>query len=167
LHGALFHGIGLAGEVGHMKVVAHGQLCGCGGRGCLEAYISEPALRARLADRGRWLDDTASVVRAADSDTVVQTVLQEAGGMLGLALANLANLLNPRRIVLAGSLAALSTRLLPAARTALADNALMVVGEQVEIIVSRLGDDAVELGGVGLALDGFLPLPTTLGVAAI
>jgi predicted NBD/HSP70 family sugar kinase len=84
--------------------------------------------------------------------------------MLGLALANLANLLNPSRIVLAGSLAVLSARLLPAARAALADNALMVIGEQVEIIVSDLGEDAVELGAVGLAMDGFLPLPARLGV---
>jgi N-acetylglucosamine repressor len=83
--------------------------------------------------------------------------------MLGLALANLANLLNPRRIVLAGSLAGLSAGLLPAARAALADNALMVIGDQIEIIVSELGEDAVELGGVGLAMDGFLPLRTRLG----
>jgi len=165
LQGALYHGVGLAGEVGHMKVVANGQLCGCGARGCLEAYISEPALRARLVNRGRRLDDTAAVVRAAADDPVVRSVLDEAGAMLGLALANLANLLNPRRIVLAGSLAVLSAWLLPAARAALVENALMVVGDQVEIIVSELGEDAVELGGVGLAMDCFLPLPTELGVA--
>ncbi|MEA2740311.1 MAG: hypothetical protein QOH05_3618 [Acetobacteraceae bacterium] len=164
LQGGLYRGIGLAGEVGHMKVVARGQLCGCGARGCLEAYISEPALCARLADRGRWLNDTAAMARAAADDPDVRDVLEEAGGMLGLALANLANLLNPRRIVLAGTLAVLSDRLLPPARAALADNALLVVGEQVEIIVSELGEDAVELGGVGLAMDGFLPLPTKLGV---
>jgi predicted NBD/HSP70 family sugar kinase len=104
------------------------------------------------------------VARAAPGDTVVREVLDEAGGMLGLALANLANLLNPRRIVLAGSLAALSAGLLPAARAALADNALMVIGDQVEIIVSELGEDAVELGGVGLAMDSFLPLRARLGV---
>ena len=146
-----------------MKVVAHGQLCGCGGRGCLEAYISEPAIRARLAERGRRLASTAAVACAAPGDIVIREVLDEAGGMLGLALANLANLLNPRRIVLAGSLAGLSAGLLPAARAALADNALMVIGDQIEIIVSELGEDAVELGGVGLAMDGFLPLRTRLG----
>jgi predicted NBD/HSP70 family sugar kinase len=164
LQGALYRGVGLAGELGHMKVVANGQFCGCGARGCLEAYISEPALRARLANRGRSLDDTAAIVQAAEDDSVVRDVLDEAGDMLGLALANLSNLLNPRRIVLAGTLAVLSARLLPAARAALANNALMVIGDQVEIIVSALGEDAVELGGVGLAMDGFLPLPTGLGV---
>jgi predicted NBD/HSP70 family sugar kinase len=164
LQGTLYRGVGLAGELGHMKIVAHGQLCGCGGRGCLEAYIAEPAIKARLADRGRWFDDTAAVALAASHDEVVREVLDEAGAMLGLALANLANLLNPSRIVLAGSLTVLSERLLPAARSALAENALMVIGEQVEIIVSELGEDAVELGGVGLAMDGFLPLPPRLGV---
>jgi predicted NBD/HSP70 family sugar kinase len=164
LQGTLYRGVGLAGELGHMKVVAHGQLCGCGGRGCLEAYVSEPAIRARLAERGRWLADTAAVAHAAATDAVVREVLDEAGGMLGLAIANLANLLNPRRFVLAGSLAALSGWLLPAVRAALADNALMVIGEQVEIIVSALGEDAVEFGAIGLAMDGFLPLPAKLGV---
>lgn len=164
LQGTLYRGVGLAGELGHMKIVAHGQPCGCGGLGCLEAYIAEPAIRARLADRSRWFDDTAAIARAAADDDVVREVLDEAGAMLGLALANLANLLNPRRIVLAGSLAVLSERMLPAARSALAENALMVIGEQVEIIVSDLGEDAVELGGVGLAMDHFLPLPARLGV---
>ena len=162
LQGALYHGIGLGGELGHMKVVPHGLLCGCGGRGCLEAYVSEPAIRARLAERGRVFANAAAIAQAATRDATVQAVLDEAGWMLGLGMASLANLLNPRRIVLAGSLAALSKGLLPQARVGLAANALRAMADQVEIVVSQLGSDAVPLGGVGLAMDGFLPLPTPL-----
>ena len=68
-------------------------------------------------------------------------------------------------IVVAGSLATLSARLLPKARAALADNALLEMGEQVEIIVSELGISAVELGGVALAMEGFLPLQARWGDA--
>lgn len=163
LDGEIFHGIGLGGELGHMKVVPRGLLCGCGGRGCLEAYVSESAIRARLAERGRMLADSDAIRLAAGADTVVRGVLDEVGWLLGLGMANLANLLHPRRIVLAGSLAALAGFLLPKAREALAENALPAMGEAVQIMVSELGDDAVQLGGVALAMHGFLPLPAQIG----
>jgi len=158
LQGALYHGIGLGGELGHMKVFPHGRPCSCGGNGCLEAYVSEPAIRARLAENGRPLPNAAAIAHAAASDPAIRSVLDDAGWVLGLAMANLVNLLNPRRIVLAGSLAALSDYLLPRARSALVENVFPVMGSEVEIMVSELGTDAVELGGVGLAMEGFLPL---------
>ena len=156
LQGALYHGSGLAGELGHMKVAPDGAACGCGGHGCLEAYVSEAALRARLAERG---------IKAADADAMaalarrpeVAEVLGEAGWMLGLALADLINLLSPRRIVFAGSLAVLSPFLQPRAREALAANVLQAAGDRAEIIESALGPEAVALGGVALAMNGFLP----------
>ena len=107
LQGALYHGVGLAGELGHMKVQPNGRACGCGGHGCLEAYVSEPALRARLAERGFAVADAEAIAGMA-AMPAVREVLDDAGWMLGLALADLVNLLNPRRVVLAGSLATLS-----------------------------------------------------------
>ncbi len=165
LQGALYHGIGLGGELGHMKVIPHGRPCGCGGNGCLEAYVSIPAIRARLAEHGRTLPDRAAIERAAAVDPAVRAVLDDAGWMLGLAMANLVNLLNPGRIVLAGSLAALSAWLLPQAQDALAENALPVMGDAVAITVSTLGSEAVELGGVGLAMEGFLQLSGRFGAS--
>jgi predicted NBD/HSP70 family sugar kinase len=165
LQGTLYHGTGLAGELGHMKMVPGGRPCGCGGHGCLEAYISDQAIRTCLAENGCELPDTVAVAQAAVSDPAVRMVAAAAGRMLGVAIANLTNLLNPRRIVLAGTLAELSAYLLPAVRAALAENALVAIGEDVTILVSELGGNAVELGGVGLAMEGFLPLPSRLGVA--
>ncbi len=139
LQGALYHGTGLAGELGHMKMVPGGRPCGCGGHGCLEAYISDQAIRAQLAASGCALPDVEAVAQAAASDPAVRRVVAAAGGMLGVAIANLTNLLNPRRIVLAGTLAELSAYLLPAVRAALAENALVAMGEDVTILVSELG----------------------------
>jgi predicted NBD/HSP70 family sugar kinase len=162
LQGALYHGIGLGGELGHMKVFPHGRPCSCGGNGCLEAYVSEPAIRARLAENGRSLPDAAALDAAAvqrcAADPAVRAVLEDAGRVLGLAMANLINLLNPKRIVLAGSLAALSGAMLANAQSALVENVLPAMGSAAEIKVSELGADAVALGGVGLAMEGFLPL---------
>lgn len=162
LQGALYHGIGLGGELGHMKVFPNGRRCSCGGNGCLEAYVSEPAIRARLAENGRSLPDATALDAVAiqrwAADPAVRAVLDDAGWVLGLAMANLINLLNPRRIVLAGSLAALSGVMLPNAQSALVENVLPAMGSAAEIKVSELGVDAVALGGVGLAMEGFLPL---------
>jgi predicted NBD/HSP70 family sugar kinase len=162
LHGELYHGAGLAGELGHMKVLPNGLPCGCGGKGCLEAYVSEPAIRTRLALLGFECANAADIAQAAGDNPAIRTVLDECGWMLGLATANLVNLLHPRRVVLAGSLATLSPFLLPQARAALAENALATMGKAVEFVVSTLGEDAVELGGVGLAMEGFLPIPAQL-----
>jgi len=163
LQGALYHGTGLGGELGHMKIFPHGRPCSCGGNGCLEAYVSEPAIRARLAENGRLLPNAAAIAHGATSDPAVRAVLDDAGWVLGLAMANLVNLLNPGRIVVAGNLAALGGYLLPSARSALVENLLPVMGSGVEIVVSELGTDAVELGGIGLAMEGFLPLSGKLG----
>ncbi len=166
LQGALYHGIGLGGELGHMKVFPHGRPCSCGGNGCLEAYVSDPAIKAQLVENGRSLPDARALDAAAiqrwAADPAVRAVLDDAGWVLGLAMANLINLLNPGRIVLAGSLAALSGAMLPNAQGALVENVLPSMGSAVEIKVSELGVDAVALGGVGLAMEGFLPLFGTL-----
>lgn len=159
LGGRLYRGCdGLAGELGHMKLVPGGRLCGCGGRGCLEAYVSETAIAARLRESGRDLPDAALVAAAAEAgDAVVLGVLEEAGGHLGAALANLVNLVNPRAVVLGGNLATLATYLVPAARRVLAANGLPVMLEDAEMLVSPLGAEAVPMGGVALALELFQP----------
>ncbi len=159
LGGRLYRGCdGLAGELGHMKIVPGGRRCGCGGLGCLEAYVSERALAARLAESGRALGDAAMVAAAAaQGDTVVLAVLEEAGAHLGAALANVVNMVNPRAVVLGGNLATLATWLVPAARRVLSVNGLPVMLEDAEVLVSPLGAEAVPMGGVALAMEMFQP----------
>ncbi len=159
LGGRLYRGCdGLAGELGHMKLVPNGRACGCGGRGCLEAYVSERAISARLSESGRDLPDAALVAAAAAAgDPVVLGVLEEAGGHLGAALANVVNMVNPRAVVLGGNLATLAAYLLPAARRVFAVNGLPVMLEDAEVLVSPMGAEAVPMGGVALALELFQP----------
>src|SRR5947208_2204970 len=50
-HEKIWHGmLGMAGEIGHMSVVSHGPICGCGGRGCLEQFASATAIRRMAAE---------------------------------------------------------------------------------------------------------------------
>ncbi|MGC9271489.1 ROK family transcriptional regulator [Acidiphilium sp.] len=151
---------GLAGEIGHMKIVPGGRPCGCGGRGCFEAYASERAIRAELAARGQPVHDDIAILAAYRAgDAVVRAVVDEAGGYLGLGLANLINIISPRRIVLGGSLAALAPILLDQAMLSLRANALAAIMADVEVVVSVLGDEAAPMGGIALALQQFLDDP--------
>jgi predicted NBD/HSP70 family sugar kinase len=161
LGGRLYRGCdGLAGELGHVKVVPGGRACSCGGRGCLEAYVSERVIVARLREAGRDLAGAEAIAAAAaGGDTAVLGVLEEAGGHLGLAIANIVNSLNPRAVVLGGNLAILAAPLLAAARRALAANGLAVMLAEATILVSPFGTDAVPIGGAALALDAFQPMP--------
>ena len=161
LMGELYRGPhGLAGEIGHMKIVPGGRLCGCGGRGCFEAYASEGAILAELAAQGHPARDVDAVLAACrDGDKTVLAVLAEAGAHLGLGLANLINIMSPRRVVLGGSLARLAPFLLPAAALALDENALAAIRHDVELVVSVMGDHAASMGGIALALQQFLADP--------
>lgn len=112
LDGQLYQGAaGGAGEVGHTCVEIDGRLCGCGARGCVEAYASGPAIAARAVEAGYGGgspgDVTAEAVcgAAADGDRRAARVVAEAGTVLGAAVANLVHVLAPDVIVLAGGVA--------------------------------------------------------------
>ena len=112
LDGRVHQGVsGSAGEVGHTCVEMNGLLCGCGARGCVEAYASGPAIAARALDAGYCPESpqrvTAETVcrAAADGDRKAARVVADTGAILGVAVANLMHVLNPDVIVLAGGVA--------------------------------------------------------------
>lgn len=159
---------GYAGELGHVKVVPGGRRCGCGGNGCLEAYASERAILERLEERGRSCADLAEVARcAADGDAEARAVLTDAAEKLGAVLATVVNLTNPDRIVIGGGLAKVADDVLPVVRGVLERDALPPSRDGVEVLVSELGDEAVAMGGVALAMEGFLSLPTWLSAGQL
>ncbi|WP_198143016.1 ROK family transcriptional regulator [Stigmatella aurantiaca] len=156
LDGRLYRGTGgFAGEVGHLSIVPGGRACGCGKRGCLETYVSEASILARLEELGRTLPDIWAVAEA-QGDPKVRQVLDEVGTHLGFALSHLVNLMNPELIVLGGNLAVIAQLLMPTLKRALAEHTLRPLLEDVRLEVSPLGADAVPMGGIALALEGFL-----------
>lgn len=117
--GALFRGAGgVAAELGHVKVVPGGRRCGCGDDGCVEAYAGGVSLKQQLrealeesrgtglsefvARSGRSLEGSLLEEAAAAGDPVAQVILQRAGSLLGLAVANQITMLNPERLILGG-----------------------------------------------------------------
>ena len=152
--GRLYRGAdGLAGEFGHIRIVPGGRVCACGGRGCLEAYASVPGLLASLEERGVLIASIAEVaMRAEAGDAVVLAVLTETGDLIGRALAGSINALNPSHLVLGGNLAVVAPWMLTALRNALARAAMSELAARLNIELSPLGADAVQMGGVALAL---------------
>jgi predicted NBD/HSP70 family sugar kinase len=154
LDGRLYRGShGGAGEFGHVKVEVDGPVCPCGGRGCLEAMVSEPAMAAQLASlKGGELtvDDLVSLAAAGDSDALA--VYRDAGSRLGTAIGNLLNLLNPRLVVLAGEGTRGCPFLLDALRAALERAAFDGILDGVELVVEPWDDEAWARGAASLLL---------------
>jgi glucokinase len=122
-NGHLYTGLtGTAGEVGHTIIEANGRICGCGARGCLEAYASRTAItKAIMAeihhgrpslladDATRQLRQGETVIRSgilADAieqkDELTIEVIMEAGDYLGRGLGSILNFYNPDCIILGG-----------------------------------------------------------------
>jgi glucokinase len=174
-NGQIYKGTtGTAGEIGHITVVADGRLCGCGGRGHLEAYCSRTAITRTLLGemhRGREtvLRDilppeslpgasTASsiairskqIAKAVDQkDELVLGVLNDAARYLGYGLASAINFFNPKRIVLGGGLIDAVDVFFEAAAKNAKWEALSVPAAKIEIVKAALGDYS---GIVGAAL---------------
>jgi predicted NBD/HSP70 family sugar kinase len=162
-----------AGEWGHTPIVVDGDLCRCGSRGCLEAYVGESAILRRWAASAATgtlsgvsdTDRIEALFRLAEVDPAAGAVADDVARYLGAGLATLVNLFNPDRIVLAGSV---GLRLTPAMlrRVAAAAErfALRQPFESTQIVQGSLGDDAVALGAATLIVDARLASGFTLGL---
>ncbi len=104
--GALYRGAaGGAGEIGHLPITMDGPLCGCGARGCLEAYAGEDALVRQALERGVIgpRGTVAGLRQAADTgDATAREIYREAGTRLGRALAGVVHTLDPEILILLG-----------------------------------------------------------------
>lgn len=156
-NGRLHHGVGGGGgELGHLIVEWDGARCPCGGRGCLEAYASGPALVRLFREAGGdpALDGPAIAERARteEGDSVARGAVEQAGRMLGRGLVSLANIFAPESIVVGGGLADMGEMLLAPARAVLQEHGLPGV-RQTPVILAVLGVDAPLVGAASLALE--------------
>lgn len=147
--GLLFGAAGYGGEVGHMTVNPDGVECRCGSVGCWETEIGEEALLRRLdlGDVPRTPELIDEVMAAAgEGDENVVAAMASLGRWLGIGLATLINVFNPRLIVLGGFLA----RVYPFAAAEMygeiSRRALAVTRSGVVIEPSSLGEEAQLLG---------------------
>jgi predicted NBD/HSP70 family sugar kinase len=150
--GRLVHGThGVAGEIGHCKIPGATARCGCGGRGCLETELAEPAILRRARQRvGRAAP--RSLRRMAElHDAELDALLHEVGEELGHAVALLINIVNPEAVVVAGGFLDGGAELLRGIEVGLAQRALAESAGGVRLVPSALGADGPIRGAVLLA----------------
>lgn len=171
LDGTVYRGAhGVGAELGHMRMVPDGHVCGCGNRGCLEQYASGSALvreaqalassrsvfAARLLELagGDPEEITGPMVTdaARDGDEPSRELLADLGRWLGEGLASFAAVLDPAVFVIGGGVSAAGDLLLGPAVGAFRRN-LTGRGHrpEPEIRVATLGNDAGIVGAADLA----------------
>ena len=170
--GAIFPGSdGFAGEIGHMPVLPFdGEECRCGGRGCLETIAGQEAIARRVGIQETRDEATSPATlvaeRAQAGDADVIAALDGVAEVLGICISAAVSLVNPRRVVLAGTLGTLAPWLLEGARAAVAQRT-MVAPTALEIVGSELGDEAAIRGGAALVLHSVLADPTLAPLRAL
>lgn len=154
--------LGTGGELGHTLAVSGGRLCGCGARGCVEAYASATGLKgmireAREQGRPTVLEQGAGVNRLTQAaeigDELALELLAQAGRALGRAFANVAAFTGLDLIIIGGGVSAAWPLMAPAAHEEMCDRLRLVDPQRMEIRLSQLGDDAPLMGAAAMVRD--------------
>ena len=169
-NGRLQHGVGgTAGEIGHTLIADGGPVCRCGNRGCLETLASTKSIAALLsASRGEEISTRRLLELCASGDAAAQRLVGDAGRAIGIAVANLCNLLNPECVIVGGELSGAGEVLLGPLRDAARRNAIPSAAEELEVVPGVLGERAELLGALALVMHASerFSTPATLSEAA-
>ena len=167
LNGQIYRGAtGSAGEIGHLTIEENGPLCDCGNFGCLEALAGGKAIarqgqeavqkgqRTLLSSMGPAESITARDVASAArrGDLVSQKIIANAGRYLGIAIAGLVNLFNPRTIIVGGGVAQIGDLLLQPIRDTVSRRSLRASARTVKINTAVLRRRSSGMGAIVQAL---------------
>ncbi|MDK2896026.1 MAG: glucokinase [Candidatus Atribacteria bacterium] len=153
---------GGAGELGHITVEPQGVRCGCGNRGCLEAYASGPAmvaqaLRALVQQNDTLIRDlvegdlnrvTPKVIAQAAraGDEIAREILIKSGSYIGQALSCACVAVNPEMVVIGGGVAQAGELLFESIRQGIEERLFIIPSNTIQIVPAELGMDAGVIG---------------------
>ncbi len=143
-------GTGFAGEIGHAHIEGRPELCRCGSRGCLEAVVSVPSVKEQIFHTHPQIDEER-IDLATLTDSVSTRVLNEAGRILGGALADLINLLNPTALIIGGELGSSGPAFIGGVRSSVNRFAQMPLASACVVLPAALGTRAELVGALVLA----------------
>lgn len=169
IDGKIYHGNNYgAAELGHMTVNKDGPRCNCGNYGCLEAYSSATGIKNRIKNRikegikSKFLnfdndDELFESLRlklifetARKGDKLTKSVVEEAISYLGIAIANIANILNPEMVVLVGGITNEGDKLLIPLKREVRKRAFYSNYKSLKIVIGKLDGNAGVLGAAAL-----------------
>jgi glucokinase len=138
---------GTAGELGHQTIDPDGPMCGCGNRGCLEAFVRADQIAAAC--------DTPTAEEAFErsraGDTRALAGIASIARYLGIGIANMITVVTPDRVVIGGGIAAALDLLLEPIGDEVRRRVRTTSLEPVEILPAELGTWA---GSIGSAIHG-------------
>lgn len=138
---------GTGGELGHQTIDPDGPWCGCGNRGCVEAYARADQIAAAC---GTATAEEA-VQAARDGDARATAGLAEVGRYLGIGIANMITVVTPDRVVLGGGVAAAGELLFAPIRAEISRRVTTTAVDAVDLVPAELGTWA---GSIGAAVHG-------------
>ncbi len=169
IDGKIYHGNNCgAGELGHMTVNKDGPRCNCGNYGCLEAFSSATGIKNRIKSRIKegiksdFLnfdsdDELLDSIRlksifetARKGDKLTKDIVKEAISYLGIAIANITNILNPEMVVLVGGITNEGDKLLIPLKEEVKKRAFYSNYKSLKIVIGELGGNAGVLGAAAL-----------------
>ena len=138
---------GTAGELGHQTIDPDGPWCGCGNRGCVEAYARADQIAAACGTA-----TAEEAVRAAQAgDAQARAGLADVGRYLGIGIANMITVITPDRVVIGGGVAAAGELLFGPIRAEIARRVKTTSIEDVTVVAAELG---ILAGAIGAAVHG-------------
>jgi glucokinase len=163
---------GNAGEVGHITIKVGGPKCGCGRRGCLEAFASRSAMARRIVKAVRKghstvlaekVDKKSGKLKSGDlaeavaaEDPVALKEVHRAAHYLGIGLGSLVNVFGPQIVIVGGGVTeALGPPWVDLVRASIRKSALVDPHESIKVEAASLGDDAGVLGAALMAAERF------------
>ncbi|MBU5594770.1 ROK family glucokinase [Amphibacillus sp. MSJ-3] len=165
-NGEIISGVnGTAGEIGHMTMEENGAPCNCGRQGCLETIASATGIARIAQEKVKHYSDSTLVtilneknkLTAKDvfsaygkGDRCATEVVEEVTDVLGLAISNIAAILNPSKIVIGGGVSKAGELLLNPLKNAYKKYALPRSYEGSSFAIASLGNDAGIIGGAYL-----------------
>lgn len=156
---------GFAGEFGHVIVERGGRECGCGRKGCLEAYVSATGIKrtafelmAKMNDRSPLREipfaefDSAMISKAAEAgDPIAKECFRLTGEYLGRALADAVTVTSPEAIFLFGGLAKAGKLIFEPTAHYMEENMMFAYKNKVKLLPSGIqGKNAAILGAAAL-----------------
>lgn len=148
---------GSAGDIGHIQLDELGGIkCRCGKQNCVEAFSGGGAIIERLIGMGykvKNVQDVADLARNGDRQVI--ELIVEAAGYLGKAIADVVNLINPRKIVIEGRLVNATDLYLSTVKEVVYSRAAALATKELEIVQSKLGMDRAIVGAGQLGIDRF------------
>ena len=154
-NGNLYRGAsGNAGEFGHIIIDSNGPECHCGNYGCWETLASTKYISSRyFAETGRLLAYSDLSRQELDSDKIFQEIVKETARNIAIGLVNIINSLSPDVLVIGGNILTLEKYIMGDIEEVLAEKALSVLKQKVELACSKLGNKAALYGIARMVFD--------------